>query len=114
MTTTRGGSSARKRISDYLYEEVLPTCEVGDEMPTIAELCELFGVAGVETVRAGVKPLVDAGYVKTRYAPTRRWVVCGLPPTEPADLDQLAEHLRIAATELTSAADILARLRRAA
>jgi hypothetical protein len=73
---------AYQAITEHLLTEVIPNLRVGDELPTIAELCDQFGVTGVQTVRNGVQPLIDAGYVETRYAPTRRWVVRRLPAAD--------------------------------
>lgn len=64
-----------QKITRYLVTEALPGLPEGSELPTISELCDRFGVSGVQTVRDGMQPLVAAGYVETRYSPTRRWVV---------------------------------------
>lgn len=105
---------AYQRITEYLCQ-LLPSLEVGDELPTIAELCERFGVAGVQTVRNGVQPLVDAEYVETRYQPRRRWVVRRVPPTPPSlpevsALDELRDALTQARRHLDRADAAAARL----
>jgi DNA-binding GntR family transcriptional regulator len=103
-----------QRITAYL-SGLLPKLHEGDELPTIAELCEQFGVSGVQTVRNGVQPLVDAGYVETRLRPRRRWVVRRVPATPPtlparAPLDELREALANAKRELDRAGAAMARL----
>lgn len=105
---------AYQRITVYL-SGLLPELHEGDELPTIAELCEQFGVSGVQTVRNGVQPLVDAGYVETRLRPRRRWVVSHVPATPPVlptrtPLDELREAFTNARRELDRAAAALARL----
>jgi hypothetical protein len=110
-----------ERITEYLLNDWLraPGRGIGDELPTIWELCDQFGVGGVQTVRDGIQPLKDAGYVETRYAPTRRWVVRQIPPSgrggaapaqrspdvdmSPVVLDRIREEL-IAAGDSVSAA----------
>jgi hypothetical protein len=117
-------------ITEYLLNDWLraPGRAVGDELPTIAELFSQFGVGGVQTVRDGVKPLKDAGYVETRYAPTRRWVVRQLPPSggnsaspvrrppesdvpSPVVLDQIREELVAAGDAVGAAIAMVDRLR---
>jgi DNA-binding FadR family transcriptional regulator len=123
--------SKAKSITNHLLTNVLPNLSVGDELPTIDDLCAQFGVSGVQTVRDGVQPLKDAGYVETRYAPTRRWVVRQLPPAggdiatlaqrpttgevlSPVVLDQLQEELVAARDAVSTAIAIVDRLRLAA
>lgn len=105
---------AYQQITAYL-SQLLPELHEGDELPTIAKLCEQFGVSGVQTVRNGVQPLVDAGYVETRLRPRRRWVVRRVPVTPPnlpvrAPLDELREALANARRELDRAAAAMDRL----
>jgi DNA-binding FadR family transcriptional regulator len=124
---------ASELITEYLLNEWfrVPGRAVGDELPTIVELFDQFGVGGVQTVRDGVKPLKDAGYVETRYAPTRRWVVRQLPPSggksasparrslvsavpSPVVLDQIREELVAAGDAVGVAIAMVDRLRLAA
>lgn len=108
---------ASQAITEYLLTKWFPTPgrSVGDELPTIAELCGRFGVGGVQTVRDGVQPLKDAGDVETRYAPTRRWIVRKLPPAAqtpvPSALDQLQRELVVARDALNSAIAAIDQLR---
>lgn len=108
---------AFQAITKYLLTEWLPAPErsVGDELPTIAEFFNQFGVGGVQTVRDGVQPLKDAGYVETRYAPTRRWVVRQLPPADgtPSSsvLDRLQAELVATRDSLNAAIATIDRLR---
>lgn len=66
-------------VTDYLWE-LLPGQPVGSELPTILDMQQRFDIHGVQTVRDGVQPLVDAGYVTTRYAGQRRWVITNPVP----------------------------------
>lgn len=105
---------AYQQITAYLCQ-LLPGLHEGDELPTIAELCDQFGVSGVQTVRDGVQPLVDEGYVETRMRPRRRWVVRRVPDTPPAlparaPLDEAREALANARRELDRAAAAMERL----
>lgn len=67
-------------------------------MPTIAEICDRFGVRGVQTVRNAYAPLIDEGIVERKGSP-RRWVVVdhGHSPAEAKDttvtLEALEQHL---------------------
>jgi hypothetical protein len=85
---------AYRRITDYLLQ-ILPTMSVGDPLPTIAELGERFAVSGVQTIRDGVQPLVDAGYVTTQFSPNRRWIVQALPASAPTHPESRAKNLRL-------------------
>jgi DNA-binding transcriptional MocR family regulator len=124
---------ASELITEYFLAEWFraPGRGVGDELPTIAELWDQFGVGGVQTVRDGIQPLKDAGYVETRYAPTRRWVVRKLPPAakgpassaqcppaggipSPLLLDRLQGELVVARDALNAAIATIDRLRPAA
>lgn len=90
-----GRTPIYQKITRYLVTEVLPALQEGAELPTTPELCDRFGARGVQTVRNGVQPLVDAGYVQTRYRPTRRWVVRKpLPPITPAESGTQSASLR--------------------
>lgn len=105
---------AYQQITAYL-SELLPTLREGDELPTINDLFDRFGVSGVQTVRNGVQPLVDEGYVETRLRPRRRWVVRRVPDTTPIPparnpLDELREALSNARRELDRAAAVMERL----
>lgn len=59
----------------------------GALMPTITQVCEEFGVAGVQTVRDAYAPLVDEGLVERLDSP-RRWAVVdrGQVPTPGPDV----------------------------
>jgi len=107
-----------KLVTDYLTTDVLPGLDVGDELPTIRELCDRFNVGGVQTIRDGMQPLIDAGYVETRFAPTRRWVVKKRLPiagsSSSSVLDQLQAELAAARDALSAAIATVGQLRRAA
>ena len=76
----------------------------GSLMPTIAEVCDRFGVGGVQTVRDGYAPLIEEGVVERRDSP-RRWAVVDhgqvsvTGPTHSEMLDELVAALA-RATEL--------------
>lgn len=92
---------AYRRIEAHLRAE-LPKHQVGDLLPTIADLCEEFDVAGVSTIVNAYRPLVDAGLVTVEYRPSRRWVVARVPEARPenpldavrADLEKQVESIR--------------------
>ena len=96
-----GKVPAYRKIEAHL-RTILPEQEVGDVLPTIAELCDQFNVSGVSTIRNAYRPLIDEGLVTTQNKPTRRWVVARIPnprPTDPveavrADLEGYVEELR--------------------
>ncbi|GAA4757461.1 hypothetical protein GCM10023328_46650 [Modestobacter marinus] len=108
-----------RKITAYLREEVLPQLKVGEELPTIGALGNLFDVGGVQTVRDAIQPLKDEGFVETRMAPTRRWVLVK-PYTAPQPvpgaqtLDQLRESLVAAQTAVAASLALVDTLRKAA
>lgn len=67
-------------------------------MPTIAEVCQRFGVRGVQTVRNAYAPLIEEGIVERKGSP-RRWAVVdhGQVPAEAGNtavaLEDLEQHL---------------------
>lgn len=65
--------SKKDEITAWLRVEA-GTRGPGALMPTIAEVCRRFGVAGVQTVRDGYEPLIAAGVVERLDSP-RRWAV---------------------------------------
>lgn len=101
LRSTMNKVPAYRRIEAHL-RTILPTHKVGDVLPTIGELCELFNVSGVSTIRNAYRPLIDEGLVATQNRPTRRWVVARIPeprPVDPveavrADLENYVEELR--------------------
>lgn len=80
-----------REIETYL-RTLVARSEVGDLLPTVADLCERFGVSGVQTVRNAYEPLVDEGLVAVQMRPRRRWYVANTNPTEvdPEEIDDLA------------------------
>lgn len=80
-----------REIETYLRELVAKS-EVGDLLPTVAELCERFDVNGVQTIRNAYEPLIDEGLVAVHMRPRRRWYVANTSPTEvdPGAVDDLA------------------------
>lgn len=83
-------TTIREEITQWLRTEARERGE-GALMPTIAEVCEKFGVGGVETVRAGYRPLLEAGYIEVIQRPQRRWRVVTVPPAGDADAARLRE-----------------------
>jgi DNA-binding GntR family transcriptional regulator len=61
------------KIEAWLREEATHRGP-GALMPTVAEVCDVFNVSGVQTVRSGYAPLIADGTVKRLNAP-RRWAV---------------------------------------
>lgn len=92
---------AYRRIEAHL-RTLLPSLEVGDLLPTIAELGEQFNVTGISTIRNAYRPLIEEGLVSVQNRPTRRWVVKMIPEARPADpvdavradLENYVEELR--------------------
>lgn len=79
-----------REIEAYLRTVVAGSRE-GDLLPTVAELCERFGVSGVQTIRNAYEPLVEEGLVIVQMRPRRRWMVARVAPAAAApDGDILA------------------------
>lgn len=72
-----------REIETYLRTLVADSRE-GDLLPTVAELCERFGVSGVQTVRNAYEPLVEEGLVTVQMRPRRRWKVARVAPAADA------------------------------
>lgn len=89
---------AYRQIEAWL-RELLPEKSEGDLLPTVAELCEQFGVSGVQTVRDGYQPLIDEGWVRVQQRPQRRWVVAQVPPRPAQTTDAAVMPARIARIE---------------
>lgn len=84
-----------KQMEDHL-REVIKTAQVGDLLPTVYELTELFNSNGVQTVRDAYQPLIDEGLVDVHMRPRRRWFVAALPgeaepPAAPSIPEELAD-----------------------
>lgn len=110
---------ARAKITAYLANEVLPHLAVGQELPTIREMAALHGVSGVQTVRDGVAPFVEKGYVTTRMTGQRRWVLArpySAPQPVPGakTLDELREALLDAQAAVAESLSFVEVLRKAA
>ena len=65
----------RYRALERHLRNVIAGAEVGDLLPTVADLCESFGVNGVQTIRNAYEPLVEEGLVVVQMRPRRRWTV---------------------------------------
>lgn len=102
---------ARQLIEDHLRGILAsPQTTVGTLLPTVAELCEKFGVAGTGTVQSGYAPLVREGLVEVVYAPRRRWVVKALPALAGPTLADVHAEITAARHALARAESLLERL----
>ncbi len=101
-----------KQIEKHLWQ-VLAQSQVGDLMPTIRELTDMFDGGGVQTVRDAYQPLIDAGYVSVQQAPQRRWIVVAVPDqVEVSDMDAALAVLDEIENDLHSALRKLATIRK--
>lgn len=71
-------------ITAYLRAVVAESQE-GDLLPTVADLCDRFGVSGVQTIRNAYQPLIDEGLVTVQQRPRRRWIVERVGPVPTID-----------------------------
>ncbi|OBA38988.1 GntR family transcriptional regulator [Gordonia sp. 852002-51296_SCH5728562-b] len=97
-------------ITAFLREEV-GRSNPGDLLPTIAELTEMFGVGGVQTIRNAYAPLIDEGLVERLDAP-RRWAVVDRGQG-PAPEEDVQARLKEVEEMLSRATEIVRSLRRA-
>ncbi|TCO55647.1 GntR family transcriptional regulator [Actinocrispum wychmicini] len=74
-----GTEPAYRQIEAWL-RDLLPDKSEGDLLPTIANICQRFGVSGVQTVRDAYQPLIEEGWIRVQQRPQRRWVVAKVPP----------------------------------
>lgn len=87
-----------REIETYLRTVIAGSRE-GDLLPTVAELCERFGVSGVQTIRSAYAPLVEEGLVEVQMRPRRRWKVLRVVPAVAPDADLLAVRAALAELE---------------
>lgn len=85
----------RYRAIERHLRRVIAGSEVGDLLPTVADLCDRFEVNGVQTIRNAYEPLVEEGLVVVQMRPRRRWKVARVEPApdpaaDPDVLDALA------------------------
>lgn len=87
-----------REIEEHL-RRLVATAQPGDLLPTVAELCELFDVSGVQTIRNAYEPLIAEGLVGVQMRPRRRWFVQRVPRVNPASEDDGGEWDLLAARD---------------